>query len=253
MTNLKIWAETMAARFGGTVYLVGSSLDGNDARDLDIRITVPDEQFAARYRITVDRWTNKAHGKLWICDVAHFNEGLTKALKRNVDLQIWPESKFDASHPYKVLADGSGCVDASVRLRNWDTELNKWAERMQGQPFVWGLSDCASLVRDACHLMYGREIFDLPWWKTQDEMVEAVRDGVTAILETIATPVGRRFVQTGDIVQVLDGCPYTKLDALLVVVRDHLLASVPKRKIGLVRFKSLAETAVVWRVHATGL
>ena len=251
-TNLTHWAETMAARFGGTVYLVGSSLGNeNDTRDLDIRITVPDEQFTARYRVSVERWKNKTRGKLWIRDVAHFNAGLTECLKRNVDLQIWPESKFTLSLPYKELADGSGRVDASVRLRNWDVELIAWAERMKGQSFVWGLSDCASLVRDACRLMYGYEIFDLSWWKTQDEMVEAVREGVTEILSAVATPVGRKFVQTGDIIQVPDGCPYTKLDSLMVVVCDRLLVSVPKKKIRLVKFEGFADTSVVWRVHAS--
>jgi hypothetical protein len=46
---LRGWANMMAARFGAPVWLVGSALTDPSARDIDVRIELPDDVFAARY------------------------------------------------------------------------------------------------------------------------------------------------------------------------------------------------------------
>ena len=45
------------------------------------------------------------------------------------------------------------------RVNNWDLALVEWAESVRGKPYEWGVTDCGTLVRDACAAMYGREMF----------------------------------------------------------------------------------------------
>ena len=111
---LRGWANQMAARFGQPVYLVGSALTDPNARDIDIRIELPDEEFAARYMDVIDfiggGWSPKWEEgrKKWGEDMAKLARGvilhggrslhqigrdpLNKLHGFNVDLKVEPES-----------------------------------------------------------------------------------------------------------------------------------------------------------------
>lgn len=45
------------------------------------------------------------------------------------------------------------------RLHNWDTWLVEFAIKMIGQPFKWGQTDCATLVRNGLRSIYGRDVW----------------------------------------------------------------------------------------------
>ena len=48
--KLQNWAQTVRARFGLPVYLVGSVLSDNKwPRDVDVRVIMPDDHFEARF------------------------------------------------------------------------------------------------------------------------------------------------------------------------------------------------------------
>jgi hypothetical protein len=107
------------------------------------------------------------------------------------------------------------------------------------------------LARQAGRILYGRELVSLRPYKTARGLVGQVTrlGGETAILETVARRVGRRRMQTGDLVQLPGGCATTGLDALAVVVRDRLLTSSPEHGVRLGSLL-LPDTAVIWRVDA---
>lgn len=116
---LTAWAKHMAARYNGSVYLIGSTLHNPLARDLDIRIVIEDNEFARRYdmaqhqiELGVNHPLRKRHPSLvganvvrfdedgvsqrWIDDVAKFTGTLSVRLGRNVDLKVWPASYYRA-------------------------------------------------------------------------------------------------------------------------------------------------------------
>lgn len=111
--QLDVWARHMAARYNGPVYLTGSTLHNPSPRDVDLRVVMLDEEFAARYGneqtlkvdekhhycqrrglagATIIDWHAQGPTQRWIDDVAKFGARLSVVLGTNVDLQIWPES-----------------------------------------------------------------------------------------------------------------------------------------------------------------
>jgi len=91
-----------------------------------------------------------------------------------------------------------------VRVQNWDTELFRWARGMAGRSFVWGDTDCGSLVRGAVSIMYAGAItFDDVRYASRDEamQVHEATGGVEAVLRASgAVEVPIAFLQQGDIV-----------------------------------------------------
>ena len=119
------WARHMAARYNSAVYLLGSILHNPLNRDIDIRIPVEDNYFAARYGNTLHRnevpkkgtyydgrlescsmvhWDEDGPTQRWIDDIAKTNEALSKQLNHLVDLQIWPLSYWrTGTYPTPLL------------------------------------------------------------------------------------------------------------------------------------------------------
>lgn len=176
---LRPWTELLAARFNAEVWLVGSALQDSDSnRDVDIRILIPDEEFAARYGQAISLW-RKHKGSRWIRDVAYFNREGVLRYHLNFDLQIWPTSKgeyWQVQEQGTLLAKPWGAIkhpnaDLLQRRRNWRPLLLAWAERVRGLPYVWGQTDCFSLAREAIAVQFGeQEPFpDLPHWSSLRE------------------------------------------------------------------------------------
>ena len=60
------------------------------------------------------------------------------------------------------------------RQQQWRPALLAWAAEVRGQPFVWGTTDCAALVRTALHLQFGMDVFArLPRWATAYQAARA--------------------------------------------------------------------------------
>jgi hypothetical protein len=124
IAKLGPWARHMAARYNAPVYLIGSTLHSPTPRDCDVRIVVSDPSFVARYgnnteyRETRERsalrdrgitasdhvlWNEEGPTQAWVDDVAKFNDHLSCALKRNMDVQVVPESWWMRCYPAPVL------------------------------------------------------------------------------------------------------------------------------------------------------
>ena len=123
--SLTVWARHMAGRYNGPVYLTGSTLHNPDPRDCDVRIVVDDHEFAARYGVPLHRtefneyhkyskrglvagdccnWDKDGPSQRWIDDVAKFNAFLSQKLKRNMDVQVVPDSWYrDGIYPAPIL------------------------------------------------------------------------------------------------------------------------------------------------------
>jgi hypothetical protein len=114
-------ARHWAARYNAPVYLVGSTLHNPTPRDCDIRIVVPDHEFAARYGHALVQKANPFRDRpeivsaqvvdfmadgptqRWIDDIAKFSGALSQQLQTNLDLQIWPESLWRKPYPEPLL------------------------------------------------------------------------------------------------------------------------------------------------------
>jgi len=78
-----------------------------------------------------------------------------------------------------------------VRQQHWRSALLNWAQEVRGQPYVWGKTDCAALMRTALHLQFGIDLFAaLPQWHSArsavriwSELFRDTRGGYAAILE----------------------------------------------------------------------
>jgi hypothetical protein len=138
------------------------------------------------------------------------------------------------------------------RVRNWDVLLTEWAIEQIGRPFLWGQTDCMSLVRRAAAVLYGGvDPFTerVPRWSdaATAAAVGQICGGPERALEYVgAVAVGWRYAQTGDVwVRPPEdgGWGY----AAGVVVSGHLLRAIED---GEVAWSPLEDpgTGVVWRL-----
>lgn len=118
------WANHMAARYDGPVYLVGSILHNPNPRDYDIRILVEDTDFAARYGMALYKmdspkgslqeqsgivsgnyikWYEDGPSQRWIDDIAKFGSHLSRIINYNIDFQVWPKSHWRTPYPDPIL------------------------------------------------------------------------------------------------------------------------------------------------------
>lgn len=122
--KLANWAAHMAARFGGTVYLVGSTLHNHKPRDCDVRIVIDDHEFSARYGVELKRvefneyhpmakrglvsgmvvpWDEEPPTQRWIDDVGKLCSQIASRTKLNMDVKVWPESHWRPPYPAPIV------------------------------------------------------------------------------------------------------------------------------------------------------
>jgi hypothetical protein len=125
---LRPWARQMAARFGYPVLLVGSSLTVPDPRDVDVRVTLPDEDFASRYGMDWPTWTTMLWYNIgeagpmrtYANDMATLSREAARVLRLNIDFAVHPASLVQALWPDRRvvrLDDLDGLPDAMSFLR----------------------------------------------------------------------------------------------------------------------------------------
>lgn len=95
-----------------------------------------------------------------------------------------------------------------TRVPNWDIALHQWAADVVGRPYVWGETDCGSLVREAHALMYGVDLFHVKPYTTRRQALYRHNStgGVEAVLrEAGAVDVPVAFAQQGDVLCEAEG------------------------------------------------
>ena len=99
-----------------------------------------------------------------------------------------------------------GKESKSIKVDNYDYKLIEWVNTQMGKPYVWGVTDCGSLVRQGLNIVYGKDKFnDIPTWNTE-EMCRKIWDDLggvdKAFLDFGAKKIKGTFAQTGDIIVI---------------------------------------------------
>ena len=115
---LSHFAQYMAARYNGPVFLTGSSLRSGVPRDVDVRVIVSDNEFCGRYGVQRyrDGWPNQH----WIDDMAKRNGELAARHCINPDFQVHPAShaiQYD-KEPRVLLAAPTN-LDHIIESTRW--------------------------------------------------------------------------------------------------------------------------------------
>lgn len=137
-----------------------------------------------------------------------------------------------------------------MRPRNWDVELVRWADSRRGRPYVWGHTDCGSLVRQAMAVVLGGEPFpDLPVWEDADEAKAALRTlgGFSRAMQAVgAHEVPPSFVQSGDLA-VTPSEPLHPAH-LAVAVAGKALVTTAEHGVRVADLGALPSGTVFWRL-----
>jgi len=116
MTQLIKIGNQMYAYYGGPVYLVGSSLNKEDARDVDIRVilSVADfERLYGNYQEFLSEYQSGNFGIVtwrWAEDRLKRCRALSAQIKQNIDFCCWGEDMWDA-HYLHLRLDTRGNFD----------------------------------------------------------------------------------------------------------------------------------------------
>ena len=99
-------------------------------------------------------------------------------------------------------------------MLNADVRLLEFMHAEMGRPYLWGDTDCGSLVRRATAVVYGADLFDdVPAWTDRDgaEQAQQATGGVRALMLAMgARMLPLAYAQTGDVVvgPTEDGFPF---------------------------------------------
>jgi hypothetical protein len=94
--NLEIECQLLNRAFDGQCYLVGSALERPDWRDLDVRLIMDDEAFAALFPAAGERWEFDAR---WLVMTTSISARLSTATGCLVDFQFQPQTHANKRHP----------------------------------------------------------------------------------------------------------------------------------------------------------
>lgn len=88
-----------------------------------------------------------------------------------------------------------------VKVANYEVVVVELAERMRGQPFVWGQTDCVSISRRTLEAMLGSDPWrdSVPKYKTLREARRVFDRVDMATIWNGAREVRDRLIVTGDI------------------------------------------------------
>lgn len=90
------------------------------------------------------------------------------------------------------------------RYRDWEARLHQWATGLEGQPFRWGETDCASLLLGALHAM-SPDPLGLPRWHDARSARRARPHSADALLRSAGlTVVSPPYIQPGDLAVIDD-------------------------------------------------
>ena len=95
--NLNMACQVIHTAFDNVPYLVGSSLKKRDFRDVDVRLILPDDEYKALFKDTV----NQQHNALWSLVCSSISMYLSQHSDLPVDFQIHMRSKANEEFPLK--------------------------------------------------------------------------------------------------------------------------------------------------------
>lgn len=131
-----------------------------------------------------------------------------------------------------------------ARVLNWDVRLVEFAREVRGQPYVWGETDCATLVRRALTVMHGEDPLpdDVGAWTTR---IGALRvagrtDVEDALYRAGGWEVRPPYATAGDVALAQphgQGDPLPTLSVLLP--RGKVLTSTPQLGVAVLARDSL--------------
>lgn len=139
------------------------------------------------------------------------------------------------------------------RRRNWGHRLVMWQKEVLGEPFVWGETDCGSLVWRALHEMYRSPPIEgaVPAYESAQDARRAHLEtgGVGPVLRRGgAEEVGLNFARQGDVLVGVGGPG--ELPGAAVVVERHFVVTdeeegVSRRRLRDLRLEAPEDVAVL--------
>lgn len=124
-----------------------------------------------------------------------------------------------------------------TRVNDCRMRLDKWARDVRGKEYMWGATDCGSLVREALSLLFNRRVGGAHHWHDPASALRTLKHfggSIEAYMQRLGAHVTtRRFMSTGAIAIVPVTADDTHFDAALVYVEPILVGSSE-------------ETGVVW-------
>jgi hypothetical protein len=108
---LELACRSLNEAFGGHgCYLVGSSLERADWRDVDLRFILKDEEFAELFPDAGDNWEFDPR---WLLLTVSISAHLSKVSGLPIDFQFQPQTHANARHPGPRSAIGLHIAKAS--------------------------------------------------------------------------------------------------------------------------------------------
>jgi hypothetical protein len=136
------------------------------------------------------------------------------------------------------------------RVRNWDVQVTHWAIAQVGKPFVWGETDCVSLLRGLMRCLYGKTYGPALEYHTLREAlnVEEQTGGARkVVLDLEPTVLPLSYASTGDVLidQRREGDPF---EAVLCVITDKALFSEPDSVVKLIPLSTVPPGVTLYRL-----
>ncbi len=136
-------------------------------------------------------------------------------------------------------------------VENWDSRLVELAREVVGEPFEWGVTDCASLVRRALKVMYGRDVWKghVGEWKTLRGAVgvNGRTDRQEALRSSGAVEVAKSYAWSGDVALGASEDDHGMLQVAVLLPTRKAMTSTPRDGVVIVDKLSLAEGTTFWR------
>lgn len=108
---LRPWARHIAVRFGAPVYLVGSSLELPDPRDVDVRVILSDDAFRGRYGdpdlwCEGYWWPTRENGIMrYAADMWDLSREASLVYRLNIDFAVQPEREAARHEGARIRID----------------------------------------------------------------------------------------------------------------------------------------------------
>lgn len=123
--NLNVACETVFRAFDSMPYLVGSSLDHKDFRDVDIRVILDDEEFERMFPLQPPNPIGKHNSPHWAFICTSISEWIQARTGLPIDFQIQQRTFANAEFPGKRNACG-------IFVRNWIESLKESKTEIHG-------------------------------------------------------------------------------------------------------------------------
>jgi hypothetical protein len=138
------------------------------------------------------------------------------------------------------------------RVLNWDVNATLWAIDQVGKPFVWGETDCVSLLRRMLAVMYGEPVGPPLAYHSLNSAIDVSRElgGVRKVLTDLgAVPLDLiAYANTGDVLVDVRRAGDDPFEPVLPVITDKFLFTEPDGLVQLLPLHAAPLEAVPYRL-----